>query len=285
VRASLPERPVSLVTGCSSGIGRALARELAHRGGRCFASARGEAAVADLAAEGLEALRLDVADPASVRAAVAAVVEREGRIDLLVNNAGQSLFGPLAEVPLARLDALLASNVRGPLAVAQAVAPVMARQGGGRIANVGSLVGVVPTPWVGAYAASKAAVHTLSEVLRMELAPFGIDVVDVQPGAVRSEVASKAPLDLDVYGAPGGLYRDALGALTERAHASQRRPMEADVFARRLADALLARRAPRRVRLGGGVAPLAVLARLPGAVRDRLFARVFGLARLGPPAR
>ena len=275
------DAPVSLVTGCSSGIGRALALELAGRGQRCFASARRPESLAPLAEQGLDTLRLDVCDPGSVREAVATLLERAGRIDLLVNNAGQSLFGPLAELPLERFDALLEVNLRGPLAVAQAVIPAMARQGSGRIAMVGSMVGVVPTPWVGAYAASKAALHTLSDALRMEVAPFGIEVVSVQPGAVRSEVASNAPLDAEHYARPEGLYRTVVDAMRKRSRASQDAPMEADEFARRLADALTRPRAPRVVRIGRGAGFLSAIDRLPGAWRDQLFARAFGLGALG----
>ena len=273
----VPNAWVSLVTGCSSGIGRALARELAGRGQRCFASARRAESVRELEAEGLEAVRLDVDDPGGVRAAVAAVLERAGRIDLLVNNAGQSLFGPLAELPLERLDAVYRTDLRGPLAVAQAVVPAMAKQGWGRIANVGSMVGVVPTPWTGAYCATKAALHTLSEVLRMEVAPLGIEVIVVQPGAVRSEVAVNAPVDLERYSAPDSLYRAAVDAIRRRSQASQRNPTEAGDFARALADALTRARAPRVVRLGRGSGLIPLLSLLPGALRDRLFARVFGL--------
>jgi len=274
------DAPVSLITGCSSGIGLALARELTGRGQRCFASARRPAALTALAAEGLETVALDVGDPASIAVAVEQVLARAGRIDLLVNNAGQSLFGPLAEVPLERVDALLDVNLRGPLAVAQAVIPAMARQGSGRIANVGSMVGVVPTPWTGAYCASKAALHTLTDVLRMEVAPLGIDVVLVVPGAVRSEVANNAPLDLERYAAPGSLYRDAVAHIRRRSQASQQRPTEAADFARALADALTRARAPREVVLGSGTGFLPVLRRLPAALRDRIFARQFGVDAL-----
>ena len=273
---------VSLVTGCSSGIGRALARELARRGQRCFASARRPEAVRELEAEGLEAVCLDVDDPDSIRAAVGAVLERAGRIDLLVNNAGQSLFGPLAELPLERIDAVYRTDLRGPLAVAQAVVPAMAKQGWGRIANVGSMVGVVPTPWTGAYCAMKAALHTLSEVLRVEVAPLGIEVIVVQPGAVRSEVANNAPVDLERYATPDSLYRGAVDAIRRRSQASQRNPTEAEDFARSLADALTRPRAPRVVRIGRGTGFLPLLAALPGAWRDRLFARAFGPTDLDP---
>ena len=271
---------VSLVTGCSTGIGRALARELTRRGQRCFATARRAESVRELEAEGLLAVRLDVDDPVGVRAAVDAVLERAGRIDLLVNNAGQSLFGPLAELPLERIDAVYRTDLRGPLAVAQAVVPAMARQGWGRIANVGSMVGVVPTPWTGAYCAMKAALHTLSEVLRVELAPLGIEVIVVQPGAVRSEVANNAPVDLERYAAPDSLYRGAVDAIRRRSQASQRNPTDAADFARALADALTRPRAPRVVRLGAGTGFLPILSRMPGALRDRLFARAFGLTNI-----
>jgi NAD(P)-dependent dehydrogenase (short-subunit alcohol dehydrogenase family) len=278
--ARAPGSWVSLVTGCSTGIGRALARELARRGQRCFASARRAESVRDLEAEGLLAVRLDVDDPGSIRAAVDAVLERAGRIDLLVNNAGQSLFGPLAELPLERIDAVYRTDLRGPLAVAQAVVPAMAKQGWGRIANVGSMVGVVPTPWTGAYCAMKAALHTLSEVLRVEVAPLGIEVIVVQPGAVRSEVANNAPVDLERYAAPDSLYRGAVDAIRRRSQASQRNPSSAEDFARSLADALTRARAPRVVRLGRGTGFLPLLAAMPGPVRDRLFARAFGVSEV-----
>jgi NAD(P)-dependent dehydrogenase (short-subunit alcohol dehydrogenase family) len=139
----------------------------------------------------------------------------------------------------------------------------------------------VPTPWTGAYCAVKAALHTLSEVLRMEVAPLGIEVIVVQPGAVRSDVANNAPVDLERYAAPDSLYRDAVAAIRRRSQASQRNPTEADAFARVLADALTRPRAPRVVRLGGGSAAIALLSRLPTAWRDRIFARAFGLTSLG----
>ena len=276
---------VALVTGCSSGIGRALARELASRGQRCFATARRDESLRELEVEGLEAIRLDVTDVGSVRAAVDEVLERAGRVDLLVNNAGQSLFGPLAELPLERVDALFAANLRGPLAVAQAVIPAMARQRSGRIANVGSLVGIVPTPWSGAYCASKAALHALSEVLRMEVAPWGIEVVTVVPGAVRSEVANNAPLDLERYAAPGSLYRGEVERIRRRSQASQQRPTEAADFARALADALVRPRLPRELRIGAGTAALPLLTRIPRALRERLLVRRFGPDPRGPRER
>ena len=173
-----------LVTGCSTGIGRAVAKELKARGHRPFATARKLESLADLEAEGIETLRLDVTDATSIRAAVGTVVERTGRVDVLVNNAGINAFGPIAELPLEELRAVLETNVVGLVAVLQAVFPAMAAKRAGRIINVGSVVGLLPTPFAAGYCASKAAVHSLSEVLRQEVKPFGIEVVIVQPGGV-----------------------------------------------------------------------------------------------------
>jgi NAD(P)-dependent dehydrogenase (short-subunit alcohol dehydrogenase family) len=266
---------VILVTGCSSGIGLGLARELRRRGERCFASARRAASVEALRAEGLEAVRLDVTDPVSIREAVDAVLAAAGRIDVLVNNAGTSLFGPLVETPLEDVRRMLEANLIGALALVQAVFPGMAARRSGRIVNVGSMVGVVPTPWVGAYSGAKAGLHVLSEALRMELAPFGIDVIVVQPGAVRSQVADNAPRH-----ARTPHYAPIAAHIERRAGASQERPMSAEEFARRVVDALLSADPPRVVQEGGGIGAIRVLQRLPGRLRDRLFRRMFGLEEL-----
>jgi len=276
---------VVLVTGCSSGIGRALARELHGRGHRCFATARRVESLRELGEEGLETLPLDVTDAVSIDAGVRAALGRAGRIDMVVNNAGFSVFGPLAEVSLDAARRLFETNLFGALAVVQAVLPHMGARRCGRIVNVGSMVGVVPTPFAGVYCASKAALHAMSEVLRMEVEPLGVEVVVVQPGAVRSSVAEKSAVDRERYAGASSLYRAVAGDIDRRAAASQADPMATEEFARRLAAAITAARAPRVVRLGNRVGALRVLERLPGAVRDRLFARQFGLDKLRRSSR
>src|SRR5262252_4697555 len=168
------EQQVVVVTGCSTGIGRALARELRAGGHRPFATARRLESIADLAAHGIDTVQLDVKDPASISVAVQAVIDRAGRIDVLINNAGVNIFGPLAETPLDSLREVFDTNVIGLAAVTQAVFPHLSEQRSGLIVNIGSLVGVLPTPFAGAYCATKSAVHMLSEVLRMEVRAFGI---------------------------------------------------------------------------------------------------------------
>lgn len=273
---------VVLVTGCSTGIGRALARELHARGHHVYASARKVDVLADLAAEGIATLTLDVNDPASIERAVATLIAAAGRIDLLINNAGVNVFGPLLELPIERLRSVMETNVLGLVAVTQAVFPHMADRRSGRIVNVGSVVGLLPTPFAAGYCASKSAVHMLSEVMRMEVAPFGIDVVVVQPGGVKSSIADTGSRDIERYKQPTSRYHLAYEGICKRANASQDNAMPAEDFARELVDQALATDAPRVIRLGTGSDRLPALAELPGPERDALMHAVYGLDKLKP---
>jgi NAD(P)-dependent dehydrogenase (short-subunit alcohol dehydrogenase family) len=271
---------VVLITGCSSGIGFALARELSGRAQQVFATARKLASLNELSGPRLEKVGLDVTGEASITAAVAEVVARAGRIDVLINNAGFNPFGPLVEIPLADARRLYETNLLGPLALIQAVFPHMAERGSGRIVNVSSVVGVLPTPFAGVYCASKAGVHMMSEVLRMEVAPFGIEVIEVQPGAVRSRIADNAELGLARYASETSRYRAVHDGIQRRARSSQQKPMAAEEFARVVSDAILADKPPRIVRSGRGANLYPTLSKLPVRLRDRLLMRQFGLAGL-----
>jgi NAD(P)-dependent dehydrogenase (short-subunit alcohol dehydrogenase family) len=272
---------VVLVTGCSTGIGRALAAELVARGHQTFATARKLGAIADLAAAGAHTLQLDVRDPASIHAAVEQVIARAGRIDVVMNNAGINVYGPLVEIPLEDIQTLFATNVIGLVAVIQAVFPHMAARRSGRIVNIGSVVGVLPTPWAAPYCASKSAVHMLSDVLRIEVKPFGIDVVEVQPGAVQSSIADSGSLDLERYRAASSRYHAAHAGIEKRARASQVDPMPTAEFARLLVAESLADPAPRVLRLGARVEALAALAGADPPTRDATLAAMFEVDRLG----
>jgi NAD(P)-dependent dehydrogenase (short-subunit alcohol dehydrogenase family) len=271
------ENQVVLITGCSTGIGRALALELAQRRQRVFATARRVESLRDLEHPAIEKLALDVTDGESIATAVAALLQRAGRVDMLINNAGVNVVGPLAEVPLEVMRRLLETNVTGLLALSQAVFPYMADRRSGRIVNIGSVVAQLPTPFAGPYCASKAAVHMLSDVLRMEVAPFGIDVIEVQPGAVRSSIADTASQGMERYQRETSRYRAVYEGIARRARASQERPMETDQFARVVVRALLADKAPRIVRAGNGARVYYALGQLPGATRDHVVTRRFGL--------
>ena len=181
---------VVLITGCSSGIGRAAATHLAGRGHTVIATARRVDDLADLAAAGCRTLALDVTDEASMRRAVEAIEASHGRIDVLVNNAGYSQSGAVESVPLARTRAQFETNVFGPLRLTQLVLPGMRRRGAGRIVNVSSMGGRLVFPGGGVYHASKYALEALSDALRYELRPFGIAVVLIEPGLIKTNFAA-----------------------------------------------------------------------------------------------
>ncbi len=274
--ASLKDQIV-LVTGCSSGIGRAVVRELKARGHRPIATARRPESLADLTAEGIEAVALDVNDPSSITKAVAAVLGRAGRIDAVVNNAGINLFGPVAELTLDEIRGIFETNVMGLVAVTQAVFPHMAERRAGRFVNIGSVVGLLPTPFAAAYCASKAAVHVFSEAFRMEAKPFGVDVVIVQPGGVKSHIADNSSRGLERFASESSRYVRVYPGIRKRANASQKGAMPTEDFAREMVKRALAAKAPRVIRLGAGSESLPKLASMPGGMRDRLLSGTYGL--------
>lgn len=270
------KRPqVVLITGCSSGIGYALAEAFYAAGCVTHASARRRETLSTLEARGIHTHTLDVTDAASIAAVVDELERTHGAIDLLINNAGIPMMGPTAELPLEELRKLWETNVTGPVAMVQAVVPAMIRRGAGRIVNVGSVSGVLTTPFAGPYCASKAALHSLNDALRMELAPFGIDVILVQPGGVQSGFGEGARQQTERQ--PWKLFAPFAEAIAVRASASQENAMSTREFASAFMLAVLAKRAPSVVRLGTGSHLLPSLARLPSVLRDRLLTRRFGL--------
>ncbi len=181
-------RPV-LVTGCSSGIGRATALRLVRSGFRVYATARDVRTLEPLQTVGCRVLALDVTDDASMRTAVATVTAECGALYGLVNNAGYSQSGALETLPIEKVRRQFETNVVGPLRLAQLVLPAMREAGGGRIVNISSMGGRLTFPGSGAYHASKFALEAWSDVLRWEVAPSGVRVVIIEPGAIRTGFA------------------------------------------------------------------------------------------------
>jgi len=177
---------VVLVTGASSGIGAATARRLAKTGFRVYATARRTEALSELQAQGCETLRVDVTDERSMREAVAAVESREGSVDALINNAGYCQPGALETLPVEAVRRQFETNVFGVLRMTQLVLPGMRKAGSGRIVNLSSMGGKLVFPGLGAYHASKYAIEALSDALRFEVKGFGIDVIIIEPGIIRS---------------------------------------------------------------------------------------------------
>ena len=184
---------VVLITGSSTGFGKLAALEFARQGDTVYASmrntAKGDALLAEAKAANLtvNVIALDVANRASVDAAVAGVIKEAGRIDVLVSNAGVGIHGPIEDCDDDEIHAVLETNVLGVIRAARAVAPHMRAQKSGTIINVGSLAGKVSAPFGGVYSASKHAVEALSDSLYFELHPFGVRVVVVEPGGFETE--------------------------------------------------------------------------------------------------
>ena len=209
-----PSRAV-LVTGCSSGIGEATAARLATAGWTVYATARRPETLAGLEAKGCRTIALDVTDEASRKAAVDAVVEAEGAVGVLVNNAGYSQSGAVESVPDERVRAQFDTNVFGPLALCRLVLPGMREQGWGKIVNVSSMGGKLTFPGGGIYHATKYSLEALSDAMRFELKAFGVDVILIEPGLIRTGFSSIVVQELSGATAADGPYSDFNRAVGE----------------------------------------------------------------------
>jgi NAD(P)-dependent dehydrogenase (short-subunit alcohol dehydrogenase family) len=207
-----------LITGCSTGIGRATAQYLAERGLTVYATARRPESIEDLEGHGCKLLQLDVTDEDSMRAAVAAVEEAEGAVGALVNNAGYSLSGAVESVSMDEVRRQFETNVLGLIRMCQLVLPGMRRQGFGRIVNVSSMGGKLTFPGGGVYHATKHAVEALSDALRFEVKGFGVDVVVIEPGLIRTNFAGTAVSSVPQDDGPYAKFNSAVAASTAGAY-------------------------------------------------------------------
>ncbi|AFO56516.1 MULTISPECIES: SDR family oxidoreductase [Natrinema] len=185
-----------LITGCSSGIGRATARAFLDDDWQVFATARNVDDVAELADEGCETLELDITDPEQVASVVEKTVDIAGSIDCVVNNAGYAQMGPLEDVATVDLHRQFDVNVYGPHRLTRAAVPHMRAQGEGRIINVSSVAGRISFPGSGAYSGSKHALEAMSDSLRAEVDEFDIDVVVIEPGPVETDFTNRVDEEL-----------------------------------------------------------------------------------------
>ncbi|KAL0536215.1 hypothetical protein IC582_025156 [Cucumis melo] len=270
---------VVLVTGCAKGgIGYEYCKAFAEHGCIVFATDVPHRAhqLLDESFHKIQTLELDVTSDESVEKAVETIISKHGRIDILVNNAGIGSSGPLAELPLQDIRKAWEVNTLGQLRMVQQVVPHMASRRSGVIVNVGSIVGNVPTPWAGSYCASKAAVHAMSHALRLELMLFGIDVVLVMPGAIRSNFGS-ATVE-NVKSQEWKLYKKFKESIEERANASQSgKSTDAEVFARDVVNKVLRKRPPKQIVSGHLSGLLSILSWLPLWLRDLYFSNRFNL--------
>ena len=278
-----------VITGASTGIGAACARYLDGLGFTVWAGVRrkedGEALARSTSAR-LRVLLLDVTDPDSITAATRTLTEAlpEAGLAGLVNNAGISVAGPLELLPIAEVRTQFEVNVIGALAVTQALLPLL-RRARGRIVNISSIAGLAATPFLGAYCSSKFALEAMSDALRLELAPWGIAVALVEPGAIQSQIWQRAtmsatrtlggvaPESLALYAQPLARMQDVMAGAAARA-------IPAEAVARVVARALTVPSPRARYLVGKDARFRAVLKwLLPDSAQDRLLTWFLGLSR------
>lgn len=217
VQAEARARDPVLITGCSTGVGRAAAIMFQAAGFVTFATARNPATLEELRAAGCRTLALDVTDEVSRQAAVETIERQFGSIGILVNNAGYGQYGPLEEISLEAMRRQFETNVFGAMRLSQLVLPGMRRAGRGRIITVSSVAGRVSIIGGGVYHASKFALEALADALRPEVEPFGIDVVNVLPGPIATQFETTLLRTIPNSDA-GSAYRPFKKNLARRMH-------------------------------------------------------------------
>ena len=273
-----------LITGCSSGIGRAAAISLHAAGLTVYATARRVDSMADLASRGIHTLALDVTDEASMTEAAGAVEAAEGAVGTLVNNAGYGLYGPVEQLPMDEIRRQFETNFFGLVRLTQLVLPGMRRRGGGRILNVSSMGGRITLPGGAFYHASKYAVEALSDALRMEVAEFGIDVVLIEPGPVKTPwndvAAASLPTGQAGNGDPYAAYKTAVGASFGRTQAGLlgRFGSTSEEIAKVITHAVTVQRPRARYLINPVAKSLVAMNRvLPARAYDSVLRRQYGL--------
>lgn len=265
----------ALVTGASSGIGEATARTLVGRGFTVYGAARRADRLEKLSVDGVRPLVMDVTDEASTTAGIAHIIDETGRIDVLVNNAGYGSYGAIEDVPLDEARAQFDVNVFGAAHLAQLVLPHMRERRSGTIVNITSIGGKIHTPLGGWYHSTKFALEGLSDSLRLEAKPFGIDIVVIEPGGIATEwgaIAAEHLLEVSGDGAYAAPAHAVASSLNSEAGVGRNSPPQ--VIADAIGKAVTARRPKTRYAVGFGARPLLFLRwLLPDRAFDALITR------------
>ncbi|MFF2815315.1 oxidoreductase [Kitasatospora cineracea] len=271
----------ALVTGASSGIGEATALKLQELGYTVYGAARRTDRLEQLADRGIRPLAMDVTDEDSTRAGIERIVAETGRIDVLANIAGYGSYGALEDVPLDEARYQFEVNVFGAIRLTQLVLPHMRARRSGTVVNVTSMGGKIYTPLGGWYHGTKFALEALSDCLRLEAKPFGIDVVVIEPGGIATEWGAIAADKLE-NSSTGGAYTAQAAAVASslRSEANAKRNSPPSVIADAIGKAVTARRPRTRYATGFGARPLIALRRiLPDRAFDAVISRAVGLPR------
>lgn len=280
-----------LITGATSGIGRATALHLAQKGFHVIATGRSEATLTDLVREGqgaLDTLVLDVTSGVSIAAAAAEVdrITQGQGVDVLINNAGFATAVAALDMTDEDLRTMFDTNVFGLMAVTRAFVGGMIARGAGRVINLSSVGGRMTTPLLGGYNGTKYAVESLSDALRVELAPFGVRVLLVEPGGVRTNFAGTSMKALASYSTPNSPWTDLYSRAGEILAQAETMSTTPDVIARAIERAITARRpAARYVVPFSARIMLLVIENLPTPWADWILSRAFGTHRLRLPRK
>lgn len=271
---------VALVTGASSGIGEVTARKLQELGYTVYGAARRVDRMKKLEEAGIRTLAMDVTDDASVTDAVEQIIAETGRIDVLVNNAGYGSYGSIEDTPLDEARRQFEVNIFGAMSLTQKVLPHMRAQRSGTIVNISSMGGKMYTPLGGWYHGTKFALEALSDSLRIEVEPFGIDVVIIEPGGIATEWGGIAADNVEkVSGA--GAYADQARAVAKSLRGGGiNKGSKPTVISDAIAKALTAEKPKTRYAVGFGARPLiAAHAILPDRAFDKLISMAVGIRR------
>ena len=271
----------ALVTGASSGMGEEIARTLHKLGYTVYAAARRTDRLEQLATIGIHALTMDVTDDESMTSGIEKIITETGHIDVLINNAGYGSFGAIEDVPIDEARRQFEVNVFGLARLTQLVLPHMRAQRSGTIINISSIGGRFTTLLGGWYHASKHAVEALSDALRMETTPFGIDVVVIEPGLIRTEWSGIAANHLEET-AEGSAYASQIKAVANsmRSESTNKRQSPPSVIADTVEKIVTARKPRTRYVVGFAAKPLVTLRRiLPDRAFDRLISAGQGARR------
>jgi NAD(P)-dependent dehydrogenase (short-subunit alcohol dehydrogenase family) len=270
---------VALVTGGSSGIGEATALKLQELGYTTYAAARRVERMEHLTTTGIRPLAMDVTDDESMQSGVEQIVAEEGRIDVLVNAAGYGSYGALEDVPLSEARNQFEVNLFGAARLTQLVLPRMREQHSGTVVNITSMCGKIYTPLGAWYHATKHALEALSDCLRMELKPFGIDVVVIEPGGIRTEWPGIAAQKVRAVSGTGPYAPQGIAVADSLASEStQRRSSPPELIANTIGNAVTARRPKTRYAVGYGAKPMIFLHDvLPDRAFDAFIRRAVGV--------
>ncbi len=261
------QKKVVLITGGSKGIGKSIGLFLKRSGMTVYGTSRDASRYPQF--DYFELISMDVREPGHIRSAIEHIVDKEGRIDVLVNNAGVGITGPVEEIPREELENQFSVNLFGPLEVIRAVLPQMRRQGSGHIINITSIAAYMGLPFRGPYSASKGALELITESLRMELKAFGIKVANLAPGEFATDIAAgrfHAPLKDD------SPYNEAYGRTLDLMNAHVDAGDDPNLVARQVHRIIMDRNPKIHYKVGGWLQKFSV--RLKSILPDKVFERL-----------